>query len=463
MSISPYMSIHELSKGIRNREFLPTELNAMFLDRISKHNQQLHSYINVAEELIKEESKQWDAVAARDTDAGPLSGLLIPIKDCYDVKGLPTTFNSPIFENYNPESDDLFVARLRKAGALPLGKLNLNQFFSIPSDADLIPPPRNPWNTEYVTIGTSSGAGTAVAAGLCVAALGGDGGGSARLPAGQCNLIGLKPTHRLIPRKECSRIGDIGILSRTVTDCALLLEALASYESDDPRFADGRVPPYSLHVSKDPDARKLRIAVPWTYIRSIPLEEEVEASFQEAVKVMASAGFTVSDVEIPELEVYRAANFIVLAAESYTKHMENLKKNWSKYTENARLNAVKGSFLSACDYIQALEVGRAARERISGILKQHSLIALPTSPVVTSEAARRNPQSHSVGLNASYTAPFNLSGHPAISLPCGMSSVGLPMGFQLIADFYQEGFLLNASRLYEESTRWHTMHPPEFS
>jgi Asp-tRNA(Asn)/Glu-tRNA(Gln) amidotransferase A subunit family amidase len=284
-----------------------------------------------------------------------------------------------------------------------------------------------------------------------------------RLPAGQCNLIGLKPTHRLIPHKERSEISEIGILSRTVMDCALLLEALASYESDDPRFEDGQTPRYGQQVGGGFDPQSVSIAVPWTYIRSIPLEQEVEDLFEEALRVLTKTGFTVSDVEIPELEVYRNANFIVLAVESYAKHAQNLKKNWSRYPESTRLNAVKGSFLSAFDYIQALEVARAARKRISGILKQHSLIALPTSPVVTSEAARQDPRMHSVGLNATYTAPFNLSGHPAVSLPCGMSSVGLPMGFQLVADFYQEGFLLGAARIYEDSTRWHTMHPPEFS
>ncbi|MBN2552390.1 MAG: amidase [Spirochaetales bacterium] len=463
MQIDPFSSIDELAGSIAAGEILPADLLTMYLERIRRHDPCLHAFTTVAEAGARLQVAESDRPSGKGSCGRALFGIPIPIKDCYHVGGMRTTFNSPMFRDWVPAEDDIFVAKLRGAGAILLGKLNLNQFFSIPSSGDLFPPPRNPWNTDCVTIGTSSGAGTAVAAGLCAAALGGDGGGSVRLPAGQCNLVGLKPTHNLIPYKNPRRITDIGILARTVMDCAHVLGAVASYASPDERFPDAEVPHYARLAAGESDLSQFKVAVPWEYIRSIPLEPEVEESFRQALEVLAKLGLHVYTVDFPELEAYRAATFIILAANGFTQHDQNLHSHWEEYSENSRLNATRGAFVSAADYIRALHVGDAGRARIDGVLERFNLIALPTSPVVTSEAARQNPKLHSVGGNAAYTAPFNVTGHPVVSLPCGMSSVGLPMGFQLVARHYEEGFLLNVSQAYEQATPWHTQRPKDFA
>jgi len=351
------------------------------------------------------------------------------------------------------------VAALKQAGAIILGKTNLNEFgWSVPSDDDLAPVPCNPWNTELAAIGSSSGSGVATAAGMCCGSLGTDGGGSTRLPASQMNLIGIKPTHGLVSRlgMDNSSISEICPLARTTKDAALLLEVMARYEPDDVQSWPLPAPVYASHLESS--VKGWQVGMPRRYIESAPVAPEILSAFEEGLRELARLGLQIVDVEVPGLAEARVANFIILNAEAYAEHVASLRKYPEKYGRSAYLYHLTGAFLSAADLQHAREFARRMRHILEGVLQEMRLLALPTSVHVSSEAARR-PEAHHSGLGAAFTSPFNATGHPAISIPCGLSSLGLPVGMQLVGRLYAEMDLFQVSYAYEQATRWHILHP----
>ncbi|MGQ0568584.1 MAG: amidase [Armatimonadota bacterium] len=456
-----FSPISEVATRYRQRAFSPVELTRLLLDRIARLDAQLHAFITVAADQAFEDASLAER-RLQQGDSSPLLGIPIVIKDSIATKGIRTTANSRTLEDWVADRDAIAVERLRSAGAVILGKTNLNEFgWSIPSADDLCPPPCNPWNPQYAAVGSSSGSGVAVAAGFATAALGTDAGGSVRLPAGQMGLVGFKATHALVSRTgvlHAGSIGDVGALARTVTDAALLLNVLAAHDPSDPDAEPRTSVDYSRNL--DGNIQEIRVGVPWHYIDEVPVEAGVRTAFELALIELERLGATLVRVEIPALAYARTANFVVLNAEHYAAHEALLRTHWARYGRSARLYLAQGAFLSAVDYLRARAAGRLAREAVDAVFRDVDLLAMPTSPVVTAEAARK-PDTHRRGINASFTAPFNLTGHPAFSIPCGMSAVGLPIGFQLVGRRYDESTIYRAAHAYEQATEWHTLSPPE--
>lgn len=456
----PFASIATLARHFRRGDVSPVELTRTYLERIARLDRGLHAFLTVAADEVLADAEDAERCLSRG-DSRPLLGMPVAVKDSIATRGIRTTANSRVLEDWVPAHDAAAVARLRSAGAIVIGKTNLNEFgWSIPRDDDLCPPPRNPWNPALAAVGSSSGSGVAVAAGLCAAALGTDGGGSVRLPAGQMGLVGFKATHALVSRTgvlHAGSIGDVGALTHTVEDAAVLLGALAAYDANDPDAVPRDQEDYArvLHDG----IRDVRIGVPWTYIDQIPVESEVRRAFESALTNLAGLGAQLTAVDLPALVHARAANFVVLVAEHYAAHEPLLGAKWPRYGRSARLYTAMGAFLSASDYLRAKEVGRLIRRDVDHALREVAAIAMPTSPVVTAEAARK-PGAHRRGLNASFTAPFNVTGHPAVSVPCGMSNVGLPIGFQLVGRWFDESTLFRIAHAYEQATAWHDLRPP---
>lgn len=454
-------SLTDLASQLRGGELSSQALVQACLTRIGSFDQQLHAFITVAAEQALALAEEADRQLGTGNDLPPLTGLPIAVKDSIPTRGLRTTANSRLLEHWVPESDAAAIARLRAAGAIIIGKTNLNEFgWSLPADQDLVPPPRNPWNPEYQAIGSSSGSGVAAAAGFCTAAIGTDGGGSARLPAGQHGLVGIKATHGRVSRlgMDASSMSEISPLTRTVADAATLLTIMSGYEAGDPHGWPVPPPPFANQL--DADVRGWRIGVPWSHIEAADLEPEVAAAFQAGLDEVRRLGAETVAVDLPDLADARAANFIVLNAEGYTEHATSLRRDGDRYGASARRYRWMGAFLSAADYLNAKRVGRQARAAVEGCFREVRALVTPTSPVVTAEAARR-PGSHRKGHNATFTAPFNITGHPAISIPCGMStSTGLPIGLQLVGALYDETSLFQLAHAYEQATPWRTMRPP---
>lgn len=453
-----FCSLAALAGLFRRGEASPVDVTRLFLDRIALLDPGLHAFVTVADRALA------DARAAeqrlRQGDENLLTGIPIAVKDSLATEGLRTTANSHVLESWVPCRDAAAIERLRQAGAVIIGKTNLNEFgWSIPDPDDLCPPPRNPWNPALAAIGSSSGSGAAVAAGLCSAALGTDSGGSVRLPAGQMGLVGLKPTHALISRTgslHAGPIGDVGPMTRTVEDTAILLTALAGFDATDPDAEPRADVDYVRSLDGSP--RGLRLGVPWTHIESVPVEPDVRVAFDTALAELARVGVGVTRVALPILERARAATFVILNAEHYAAHAQALPAQWERYGRSARLYHAQGAFVTAADYAAAQAVGRLARRSVDTVLRDVDALAMPVSPVVTAEAARQA-GAHRRGLNASFTAPFNVTGHPALAMPCGMSTVGLPIGLQLTGRHGDESTLLRLAHAYEQATPWHTLHP----
>lgn len=454
-----FAPIEDLARWYREGATSPVAVAEVLLARVERWNPSLHAYITVAADRVLAEARAAERRLA-DGDPSPLLGVAFGIKDSLPTRGLRTTANSRVLERWLPSRDAAAVARLREAGAVILGKTNLNEFgWSLPAEDDLCPPPRNPWNPACAAIGSSSGSGVAVAAGLATAALGTDGGGSVRLPAGQMGLVGLKPTHALISRAGSlhgGTLSNVGPLTRTVRDLAVVLNALAGYDPEDPHAQSFD---RCDHLDGIEDGVPgLRLGVPWTYVDAVPVEPEVRAAFDAAVGEFRRLGAAVRSVDLDVLDHARAATFVVLNAEHYAAHEATLRTDWARYGRSARLYLAQAAFLSAADYLCALEVRRLVAAAVDAVLDAVDLVLLPTSPVVTTEAARE-PGAHRRGVNASFTAPFNLTGHPALSIPCGLSATGLPIGLQLAGRRYDEPRLLRAARAFERATPWHALRP----
>jgi aspartyl-tRNA(Asn)/glutamyl-tRNA(Gln) amidotransferase subunit A len=455
------LSLSEQAEMFRDGEFTAVELVQSHLDEINRLNPKLHSFITVDEEDAIRQARAIDGARANNLNLGPLAGIAIGVKDSIPTKNLRTTDNSRLLEAWVPDEDASVLSRLRKAGAIIIGKTNLNEFgWSRPSEADMHPPPWNPWNPERMSVGSSSGSGAASAARMSAATIGTDGGGSARLPAGAHNLYGIKPTHGLVSRLGMDHNGhsEISPLCRTALDTALMLGCMAGYEPDDDMSWPGKIPDYANNL--DIDITGWRIGVPRAFIDSAPNESEVTDAFDNFLDTLRMLGCKLVDIELKGMAEARAANFLVLNSEAYQRHQKSLRESWYDYGPITRVYLLQGAFLSAGDMLNASEVGRAFRNYFSRLIADQKLkaIALPTSPFATAERSRR-PSEHSRGINACYTAPFNIAGHPSISIPAGFGEAGIPVGVMLTGELHDDLSLLQIAHIYDKATDWSSIAP----
>ncbi len=431
-------------------ELTPLDLVNAQLERIARYDGVVRSYITVdGAGALAAAARLTDELAAR----GPrslLHGLTFGAKDSIPAAGMPCTYNSPLTKEWRPKRDAEAVRRLRAAGAVLVGKHNLNEFgWSLPREDDLNPPPRNPWLPEEYSVGSSSGGGAAVAAGLAMFALGTDGGGSARLPAGQHLLFGLKPGHGRVPGAGVSegRVSEVSVLARAAEDAAAVLAALLVDPDEDDAAERLRLEPAARvdHVRAAPG--RLRLAVPEGYVEDVGMESSVRAAFDATVRAAERLGHEVVRLPRPVLDVLHdgvRANFVVIAAEHYFDH-EGTAGDRSRYGASAGFYNLPGACLTAADYLHALRVGELVRQEVDAVLGDADMILTPTSPVTRTSTAR-NPKTHRRGGNAAYTSPFNIAGHPGVSLPVGLSDEGLPVGMQLVGRRGSEFELLRAAR-----------------
>jgi len=445
------LSLAEAGQRIRDRSLTPTEFIEALIERSRRLEPSLRCVITLAAEAALAAARVAESEIARGAWSGPLHGVPIGIKDSIATAGLLTTANSRVLADWVPDKDAPSVARLREGGAIVLAKLNLNEFaWSIPSEDDLHPPPRNPWSPGHHAMGSSSGSAVAVASGLCPAALGTDAGGSIRQPAANCGVVGLKPTHGLVDASDAlgpPTICEVGPIARSVEDAALMLGALAGGRES-----------YLESLRKSPG--RVRLGIPRGHIELAKSDAQISAAFAQALEVMQQLGVEIVDVEIEGLADAAAADFVVLNAEAFAAHEEMLRTRGADYGPSARLYHLQGAFLSAADYIGAMKVGEEVRNRVNRAFSVVDALATPVVPVLTAEAARSARAQPHTGGTAIFTAPFNLTGHPALALPCGMSAEGIPIGVQLIGRAAGEADLLRLAYAYEQAAPWRGLHPP---
>ena len=369
---------------------------------------------------------------------------------------------SSTLEGYVPNVDATIVTRMLDAGATILGKAHCECFcMSGGSHTSALGPVCNPNDPTKSAGGSSSGSAALVAKGEVDLAIGGDQGGSIRMPSAFCGTVGMKPTHGIVSRHgmDHNSHSEISPLTRTVADTALMLDAMAAYVPEDDMSWPEVRPRYLENI--DTDISGWRIGVPRTFVESAPNEPEVVQAYEQFLRDLEAIGCELVDIDLRGMAEARMANFIVLNAETYQRHASTLKSRWHDYGPITRVYLLQGAFLSAEDMLNAAAVGRSVRTYLSTLFHNENLkaIATPTSPFITAERSRRSGE-HARGINACYTAPTNITGNPSVSIPAGMSgSIGLPIGMMLTGDQHDDLSLLQLAHSYEEATRWHALHP----
>ncbi len=458
-----HMTIAQAGPLLCARQLSPVELTQAFLGRIEAIDGRLNSYVTRLPERALAQAREAEAEILRGNYRGPLHGIPIGLKDLYDTAGIRTTAMSRVTPDRIPKEDATTVAKLNAAGTVLLGKLAMHEFaLGGPDFTSLFPPARNPWNLAHIPGGSSSGSGAAVAAGLCMGALGSDTGGSIRGPASMCSIVGLKPTYGRVSNYGVVPLSwsqdHCGPMTWTVADTALMLQAIAGPDPQDPATSNAPVSDYSQGLTKG--VAGMTIGVPRRYFfESGPdVEPETLSAIETALEVMAKLGATVRDVDLPHVEQARAANQAIMMGEAFAYHEHNLKTRREDYGAMVRDRFLLGGMLSISDYIQAQRARSLIRREMSDALRKVDVLVTPTSP---KPAAALEGYSGAATLTGpSFTSPFNASGVPAISVPGGFTSGGLPIGLQIAGKPFDEATVLRVAYAYEQAARWFEARPP---
>jgi aspartyl-tRNA(Asn)/glutamyl-tRNA(Gln) amidotransferase subunit A len=454
------LSICEAADLLRSRQITSRALTEAYLARIKRLDGDLNAYVTVTEELALSQANACDVELEQGLWRGPLHGIPIALKDNIDTAGVLTSAASALFKERVPEQDAQVYQRLRACGSVLLGKLNMHEFaFGGTSVISAFGPVRNPWSLEHIAGGSSGGAGAAVAARLCAAAIGTDTLASIRMPAAHCGVVGLKGTHGLasirgiVPLAES--LDHVGPLCRTVADCALVLGAIAGYDPGDPVSLRTEVPTFMNAVYMP--TRQLRLGIPITPFYD-DLDPEIQQAMTKALEVLSGLTATQQNVSLPELPDYSP-----LLAESYAFHEEWLVdgNRQDLYQTSTFENLMRLAAVQTPTYYHARRQLALARMAIDQVFAEVDLLVTPTTACLptTVDNALQPGNSGSETLSVRNTAPFNVFGIPSISVPCGFSANGLPIGLQISGLRLQEVSVLALAHAFEQSTEWHRRQP----
>ena len=457
-----YLTLDELAGRIRAKEVSPVDATEAVLERIERLNPKLNAYITVMTDQALAEARAAADEIASGHYRGPLHGVPIGVKDLCATKGVRTTAGSKILADWVPDEDATVVRKLREAGAVIVGKTHLHEYaFGATGINAHYGPARNPWDTSRITGGSSSGSGAGVAAGLCYAALGSDTGGSIRIPASLCGIAGIKATygrvslHDVVPL--ASSMDHVGPMARTVRDCAHVLTAIAGADPKDPSTANEPVEDWAAGL--DEGLPGLRIGVPTAFAFE-DTEPGVAAVVHDAIATLERLGAEVRQLELPILQDYWTSAGFALVGEAAAYHEENMKQRPQDYGDNVRPRLQFGLDLKVTDYVRAIAVRDEARRTCDAVLlSEVDLLAMPATrsaapPIDT--VAKDDP---TLGLTR-FTSAFNLTGQPAISMPCGFTKQGLPVGLQLVGRRFDERTVLRAAHAFETRPDGSMPHPP---
>ena len=459
----PILSAVEISRAIARKDVSPVEVTEAFLERIAALNPKFNAYLTVCAEQALEAARAAEKPIVRGRPLGPLHGVPVAVKDQLWTKDVRTTGGSTILSEFVPSEDATAVAKLKSAGAILLGKTNLMEFAVAP--VHRYGAPRNPWNLDRSTGGSSSGSAAATAAFLCAMALGEDTTGSIRVPAAWCGLVGLRPTPGIVSNYGVMPgvrwMDTVGPMARTVEDAALALEALAGFDSKDSLSSDRPAPNYRGSLTQGIEG--VRVGVIRELLYAEPIEPEVRRAVVEALSVLTELGASVEPVSLPLVEYSGTAALALLAAEAAVNHRDWLRDRPSEYADATRLRLLMGALMPREFYGKALSVRDRLRREVAGALERCDVLVLPTSgsPATKLEGDPAGaPGTASTHRTNVLTPLFSLAGVPALSVPCGLSSEGLPIGLQIGGRAFGEETLFRVAYAYEQHTPWHTVKPP---
>ena len=463
-----YLSAARQAALISARRLSPVELVQAYLDRIDRLDGRLRAYITVTRETALAMARMAEAAVLRGLPLGPLHGVTFAVKDQFATRGVRTTAGSRLLADNVPDHDATVVARLTAAGAILLGKLNLTEFALGGTIHYPFGQPRNPWNTDHDTGGSSAGSGSATAAALCAVSLGEDTGGSVRSPASWCGVAGHRPTWGLVSRHGCIPLAwsldAPGPLGRTVEDCALVLGIIAGHDPSDPLTTRRPTPDYRAALTGD--VRGLRVGV----IRELTLGDDTDAEMRDGVlaatKVLAGLGAAVEDVSLPLVPRAGAAFMAVCDSEGAGRHLQTLRARGADYDEGTRRRLLTAALLPAGLVHKAQQARAAIRAQIYDALTRYDVLVAPTSPrpapTIASYTAPITSKAQAIThffTRRSFPTPASLAGVPAMAVPCGFSAAGLPLSLQIIGRRFEDATVLRVGHAYEQATEWHRRRP----
>lgn len=463
MSDLHWMTAGDAARAVAARELSSVELTEALLDRIGRLEPSLHAFVRVDAEGALEAARVADAEANKGCLRGGLHGVPVGIKDIIDVAGLTTTCHSSILAENIASTDAACVRRLRDAGAIVVGKLSTWEFAVAGPSFDLPwPPARNPWSLDHHPGGSSSGSGAAVAAGLLPLALGTDTGGSVRHPAGACGIVGLKPTYGLVSRRGVfpvsATLDCVGPMSRTVTDCALMLDAIAGHDPlDSGSAARSRTSAYSVDLACG--VHGLRIGfVRHFHEVDAPADSEVTAALENVARALAAEGAIVSDVTLPPLNDMISVARVINFSDYWAIHAKQLSERPGDYGKLARRQLMAGAFITAGDLVKANCIRPSMIGAVESVLREVDVLLCANfmdppcridQPTELERTGARRAQ-----------APFNLTGHPALAMMSGLSTSGLPLSVQFVGRYFDEANLFRVARTWERVAGMDTTHAP---
>ncbi len=461
-------TVEGLAIAIREGKISPVEATQECLGRIARLDGKLRAFITLDEARALEAARRLEAEQRRGAWRGPLHGVPLAFKDLCFIRGLPTSCGTRTSEYFIAEQDCTAVARLAAAGAVTLGKLNMTELAMGPfGDNAHHGHAQNPWRPGHCSGGSSSGSGVAVAVGLALGALGSDTGGSIRLPAAACGIVGLKPTYGRVSRAGAMPLSwsndHVGPMARTVRDCALLLQVVAGHDPLDATSSAQPVPGYLAALSGV--VRGLRVGVPENFFFQ-GVHREMEAAVRRAGEVIAGLGAQVSEIRLPDPQTMSDVCNIVSRSEGSTIHARLLRERPHEVQPVVRARLELGMQIPAYDYLQALRLrARLTRAFIAEVFAEVDVLVAPVipEPAPPLTHATEGPVHELVmrqGRFSRLTRPFNGLGLPALSVPCGFSSAGLPLAFQLVGRPFDEATVLRVGDAYQQATDWHTRRPP---
>jgi aspartyl-tRNA(Asn)/glutamyl-tRNA(Gln) amidotransferase subunit A len=461
------LEIVTLAGRLKTREVSALEVTEAYLDRIEQLDPILNTYITRMPDAARAEARHADAEIGAGNYRGPLHGVPVGIKDLFAVSGVPNTMGSRILKDNVSTADATVVTRLRRAGAVILGKHNLHEFaFGITSENPHFGVVRNPWNTRTVPGGSSGGTAAAVAAGLCAAGIGSDTGASIRAPASFCGVVGLKPSYGRVSRAGALPLAwsldHVGPITRSVADAALMLQAIAGYDPADLAASVEPVPDYSANLGRG--IQGVRVGVPMEYFFEI-IEPEVDRLVREAIRSLERLGAEIHDVSLPHVRHAQVAGNVIMSAEAATWHADWLRDRPGDYGADVLARIRGGLLLRASEYLASQKLRTLIQEDFTAALQRVDLVVGPTVPLVAPTIGKTTTAGGALNLvpraiaNRA-TVPCNLTGMPAISVPCGLAG-GLPVGLQIMAPAFGEPLLLQVADAFEAASTCKRQPPLE--
>ena len=464
----PFLSATELGSLIKSREVSPVEATEAYLERIPQVDGKLNSYITVTAERAMADARQAEQEIVSGKYRGPMHGIPIGIKDQVYTKGILTTGGSTILKDFVPAEDATVVTKLNEAGAVLLGKLNMSEFAMGDAFEHPYGRPHNPWDLSRNAGTSSSGSGAATAAFLCATSLGEDTGGSIRGPASFCGLVGIRPSWGRVSRHGVLgaswSMDQVGPISRTVSDCAITLAAIAGHDPKDGYTWDVPVPDYLAALSGG--VQGLKIGVITERVQGDAVDPQVRDLVVQAIAQLGELGAVVSEIDIPLIAQSAVISTTVTYGDVSGIHREGIDQRLQEYDYNLQLRLLTGAILPAQAHQKAVRLRQMLRQQILDALEEVDVLVMPTSSIPASplpeKAGVESKEAfmEMLGGRRSFTAPFNLASVPALSINCGFTSEHLPVGLQIAGKPFDESTVFRVAHAYEQATDWHTRRPP---